>query len=93
MTGKKLTGNTPSAALTSEAVPDNFEQALTELEQIVAAMETGDMTLEASLVAYSRAVMLTRACQTQLQAAEQHVKVLEQDLLRPFEGLTSVETS
>ncbi|MCD8505066.1 MAG: exodeoxyribonuclease VII small subunit [Burkholderiaceae bacterium] len=61
-----------------------FEQSIAELERIVASMEAGDMSLEASIVAYERGVELARTCQAQLQKAEQQVRVLEQDLLRPL---------
>ena len=73
-------------ATTLNKVPENFEQALAELEKIVGSMESTDLSLEASLVAYERGVLLARACQSQLQVAEQQVKVLEQDLLRPFKA-------
>lgn len=71
--------------------PGNFEQALAELEKIVASMESGEMTLEASMAAYERGVELARACQLQLQKAEQQVRVLEQDLLRPMESSQAQE--
>jgi len=77
--GNVPTGETPS-------IPKHFEQAIAELESIVASMERGDLSLEASLTAYERGVVLARACQTQLQQAEQQVKVLEQDLLRPMDS-------
>jgi exodeoxyribonuclease VII small subunit len=70
-------------------VPADFEQALAELEQIVASMERGDLTLEASMAAYARGVVLAKACQSQLQAAEQQVRVLEQDLLKPLQNGTN----
>lgn len=65
-------------------LPTNFETAIAELESIVASMERGDLTLEDSLTAYERGVALARTCQTQLEKAEQQVRVLEQDLLRPL---------
>ncbi len=65
-------------------IPTNFEKAIAELESIVASMERGDLALEDSLKAYERGVALARACQTQLENAEQQVRVLEQDLLRPL---------
>ncbi|HET8711126.1 MAG TPA: exodeoxyribonuclease VII small subunit [Spongiibacteraceae bacterium] len=54
----------------------NFEQALGELEALVAAMESGDMTLEESLQAFETGVRLTRECQQMLQQAEQKVQLL-----------------
>lgn len=56
--------------------PLNFEKALSELEALVAAMESGDMTLEESLQAFEAGVRLTRECQLTLQQAEQKVQLL-----------------
>lgn len=56
--------------------PLNFETALSELEALVAAMESGEMTLEESLQAFETGVRLTRECQLTLQQAEQKVQLL-----------------
>lgn len=66
-------------------LPQDFETALAELESLVAAMEDGSLPLEQSLAAYRRGVALTRVCQERLAQAEQQVKVLEGDLLRPLD--------
>ena len=66
-------------------LPQDFETALAELESLVAAMEDGSLPLEQSLAAYRRGVELTRVCQDRLAQAEQQVKVLEGDLLRPLD--------
>jgi exodeoxyribonuclease VII small subunit len=66
--------------------PQSFEAALAELEGLVAAMEGGQMTLEASLAAYRRGAELLKHCQAFLQDAEQQVKVLEGDTLRDYSG-------
>lgn len=63
----------------------DFESALAELERIVASMERGEMTLEASLEAYQRGVELARVCQERLAAVEQQVKVLSGELLKPLD--------
>ena len=76
---------------TSAEIPSNFEQALAELEQIVASMEHGELTLEASMAAYARGVLLAKACQSQLQAAQQQVQVLEEDLLKPLNDAATGE--
>jgi len=66
-------------------VPQDFESALAELETLVASMEDGGLTLEASLVAYKRGVALSRVCQDRLAQAEQQVQVLEGELLKPLD--------
>ncbi len=68
--------NTPAAADDADLDGVDFEAALAELESLVAQMETGDMTLEASLGAFERGVKLTRHCQVALKNAELKVKVL-----------------
>ena len=55
--------------------PD-FEQSLADLESLVAQMEQGDLTLEASLNAFEEGIKLTRECQTMLDQAEQKVRIL-----------------
>ena len=64
---------------TQAAAAFNFETALAELENIVANMEQGELTLEDSLQAFERGIALTRGCQTALAQAEQKVNVLMQD--------------
>jgi exodeoxyribonuclease VII small subunit len=54
----------------------NFEAALEELEQLVERMETGELTLEESLKAFERGVVLTRDCQKALKDAELRVQTL-----------------
>ena len=62
----------------------NFEQALAELEKIVARMESGELSLEQSLATHKRGLELARFCQGRLQAAQQQVKVLEGEVLKPL---------
>lgn len=54
----------------------SFEAALAELEDIVTAMEQGDLNLEDSLSAFERGINLTRQCQTSIKDAEQKVNIL-----------------
>ena len=53
-----------------------FEKKLNRLEEIVAQMESGDLTLEDSLKFFEEGVRLSRDCNTQLTTAEQKVKLL-----------------
>lgn len=54
----------------------DFEAALGELEALVERMESGELTLDASLGAFERGIHLTRACQRALADAEQRVRML-----------------
>lgn len=68
--------------------PPHFETALAELETLIEQMESGDLTLEASLQAFERGIKLTRQCQEALGKAEQKVEILVKNsseaTLEPF---------
>lgn len=66
----------PKAAPAAPAPAFDFEQAMAELEGVVARLEQGDVPLEEALQAFERGVTLTRACQEALTAAEQKVEIL-----------------
>lgn len=53
-----------------------FEKRLTRLEEIVEKMETGELSLEDSLKLFEEGVKLSRDCNSQLNEAEQKVKML-----------------
>lgn len=59
--------------------PASFESAVAELESIVQEMENGQLPLDQALAAYQRGTALLRQCQTQLNQAEQTIRVLETD--------------
>ena len=56
-----------------------FESAMAELEQVVEKMEDGELTLDESLRAFERGVVLTRLCQNELKNAELKVQQLNND--------------
>lgn len=72
-----------------------FEKSLAELEDIVAKMEAGDLSLEESLAAFEKGIKLTKDCQKALDVAEQKVnKLLEtenQMQVEPFNNETDDE--
>ncbi len=68
----------------SESLPTDYESALRELEQVLTALENGQLPLEQSLQAYHRGTQLLSYCQAQLAEAEQRVKILEGDVLKDF---------
>ena len=77
------------SAPATNAVPQQFEEALAELETIVATMEQGNLPLEASLTAYQRGITLLKFCQDKLTAADQSIRMLEGDVLRPLDSAES----
>ena len=73
-----------TAKLQMDATP-NFEATITELESIVAQMESGNLPLDQSISAYKRGAALLQACQQSLANAEQQVRILtEANKLAPF---------
>jgi exodeoxyribonuclease VII small subunit len=64
--------------------PESYEAAVAELEQLVARMEGGALSLEESLVAYRRGAALVGYCQQQLEKVEQQVRVLDGETLKPL---------
>lgn len=77
-----------SAASGSLPVPASFEHAVAELESLVSRMEDGALSLEDSLAAYQRGTFLVGFCRQSLATVSRRVKVLEGDLLKPFEDDT-----
>ena len=71
----------------------NFETDLAELEQLVARMERGDLSLEDAIGTFERGVALAKACQQALRDAEQKVQRLSQGPAgETLEPLASDET-
>jgi exodeoxyribonuclease VII small subunit len=66
----------PSPAPVETAPVADFEHSLDELEQLVARMEGGDMSLDESLSAFERGIGLYRHCQQALDQAELRVRLL-----------------
>jgi exodeoxyribonuclease VII small subunit len=69
---------------TKSSKTQSFEAALAELEQVVAEMESGKLSLEDSLLAYKRGAELLSFCRSRLDDAQQQVRVLEEGVLKDF---------
>jgi len=63
----------------------NYEQAAAELEEIVAALETNEGTLEETLDLFARGQALSSRCAALLEQAELRVRTLSGDDLSPSE--------
>ena len=66
------------------SLPATYEDALSELERLVAAMESGQLPLDRLLDSYRRGAELLNFCRARLDAVEQQVKVLEGGQLQPW---------
>ena len=54
----------------------NFEEQIKKLEHLVAQLETGNLSLEDSIIAYEEGVKIAQNCQMTLKNAEQKVEIL-----------------
>lgn len=64
----------------------SFEQALEQLEKIVASLETGDVPLNRSIEIYERGEALKSHCETLLKAAEDRIEKIRLDRNGAAEG-------
>ena len=54
----------------------NLEKSLTDLEDLVEELESGDLPLEKAMQKFEQGIKLTRNCQAALKDAEQKVEIL-----------------
>lgn len=63
----------------------DFEKNISELEALVSRIESGQLSLEASLEAYRRGSQLLLACRERLAAVREQVQILDGAVLRAFD--------
>ncbi len=80
-----------SSVAANQETKDSFETALSRLEQIVGALEKGDLSLEDSLKLYEEGIARARFCQERLEEAESKIEVLSQDARRVLERAAKAE--
>lgn len=67
--------------------PDlSYEQALSELDTLVAKMEAGQLPLDQLLTSYQRGTQLLQFCRGRLDAVEAQVKLLEAGQLKSLDA-------
>ncbi len=64
--------------------PASYEDALRELERLVAGMEGGQLPLDQMIDSYRRGAELLAFCRGKLEAVEAQVKLLEEGQLKPW---------
>ncbi len=65
--------------MSGEENKKSFEKNLAELEQVVKALESNDVSLDEMIALFEKGVTLTRECTDALNAAEQKITVLMQN--------------
>lgn len=53
-----------------------FEQSLSDLEEIVAKLEAGDLPLEESLKLFEEGIRLSRTCRERITSATRRIEIL-----------------
>jgi exodeoxyribonuclease VII small subunit len=67
----------PSSKTTLPPLPETYELALQELEQLVGTIESGAMPLDELLSAYQRGAQLLAFCRARLDAVDRQVRLLD----------------
>ena len=60
--------------MTTELAALSFEEALSELEQIVRRLESGEGKLDEAVTAYERGAALRRHCEAKLREAQMRIE-------------------
>lgn len=68
----------------------SFEEAMSELEQVLGQLERGDVALDDSIKLYERGAELKARCETKLKEAEEKVAAITLDAEGNANGLKSV---
>ena len=57
-----------------------FEESLKELEEIVAKMEQGNLTIDESIAAFSKGIELCKNCSKALEDAKGKITILQKEM-------------
>ncbi|MCK9517272.1 MAG: exodeoxyribonuclease VII small subunit [Ottowia sp.] len=64
---------------TEPELPASYGAAMTELEQLIARLESGQLPLEELLAHYTRGTDLLTYCREKLQAVQDQVRLLDEN--------------
>ncbi len=70
------------ADTTALPLPQTYEGALAELEQLVAGLDAGQLPLEQLMAQYQRGAQLMQFCRDRLKTVEDQIKVVEDGELK-----------
>ncbi|MBN30905.1 MAG: exodeoxyribonuclease VII small subunit [Crocinitomicaceae bacterium] len=70
-------------------IPSKFDDALKELRELMELLESDDITVDTLTRAIRRSAVLLKHCQSELQATEEEVKDLIEELGIQSNGPTS----
>ena len=70
----------------SAKTDNTFEKKMARLQEIVAALESGDLPLEKGMALYKEGATCARYCRQQLDKARHELEVWQDDQARPMSG-------
>ena len=73
-----------STTAPATVIAASYEEALGELDRLVATMEAGQLPLDRLLESYKRGADLLNFCRSRLESVEEQVKVLEDGQLKAW---------
>ena len=65
--------------MAAKKAQDTFEVRMNRLQEIVTALEEGDLPLEEGMRLYKEGLLLSRACREQLDKAKIEVRILAEN--------------
>jgi exodeoxyribonuclease VII small subunit len=71
---KRMAEEKTDGTLTEEDIEVSFEDALSQLEEVIHRMETGESPLESLVENYQSGVRLLKLCRSKIELAEMRVK-------------------
>jgi exodeoxyribonuclease VII small subunit len=80
----RMAKTTVSKVPGSAPLPASYEDALRELERLVADMEGAQLPLDQLIESHRRGAELLAFCRSRLEAVENQVKLLEDGQLKPW---------
>ena len=63
-----------------------FETRMARLQEIVTAMESGELPLEQGVNLYREGMELSRVCREQLEKARNDIRIYTEGALQPFDA-------
>jgi exodeoxyribonuclease VII small subunit len=73
-----------SAKTANAAAPASYETALSELEELVSQLETGQLPLDQLMAGYQRGAELLKFCRSKLDAIDQQISVIDGEQLKSW---------
>ena len=74
----------PQSGASEHPAPASYEEAVSELEALIARIDAGQLPLDQLFNQYQRGAFLLGFCRNRLQTLEQQIQVMEDGAVRPW---------